>query len=46
VRVGDTVWRARGPDCTTGTWVRVVAADKGYLVVSADEGPVNPAPDA
>jgi hypothetical protein len=37
VRVGDTVWRARGPDCASGTWVRVVAAEGGYLVVSADE---------
>lgn len=37
VRVGDSVWRARGPDCPVGTWVRVVAADRGYLVVSTDE---------
>lgn len=44
VRVGDTVWRARGPDCGAGTWVQVVAADKGYLVVSAAHGPDNSTP--
>jgi inner membrane protein len=37
VRVADTIWRARGPDCAAGTWVRVVAAEGSYLVVSADE---------
>lgn len=37
VRVADTVWRARGPDCTAGAWVRVVAVDGPYLVVARDE---------
>lgn len=37
VRVADTVWRARGPDCAAGTWVSVVAAEGSYLVVCSDE---------
>lgn len=37
VRVADTLWRARGPDCAAGTWVRVVDSDRAYLVVSLDE---------
>lgn len=37
VRVGDTVWRARGPDCAMGVWVRVVAAEGAYLIVAVDE---------
>jgi hypothetical protein len=36
-RAADTVWRVRGHDCAVGTWVRVVAAEDSYLVVSADE---------
>ena len=36
VRVADSVWRARGPDCAAGSMVRVVAADGNYLVVEAD----------
>jgi membrane protein implicated in regulation of membrane protease activity len=39
VRVADTVWRARGPDCAAGTWVRIVAVEGAYLVVAADETP-------
>jgi membrane protein implicated in regulation of membrane protease activity len=39
VRVADTVWRARGPDCTAGIWVRIVAVEGAYLVVAADEPP-------
>jgi membrane protein implicated in regulation of membrane protease activity len=39
VRVADTVWRARGPDCAAGTWVRVVAAEDAYLVVASAEKP-------
>jgi membrane protein implicated in regulation of membrane protease activity len=35
VRIADTVWRVRGPDCTAGTWVRVTGADGPHLVVSA-----------
>ena len=42
VRVGDTVWRARGPDCSTGTWVRIVGTEGAYLTVALDETP----PDA
>lgn len=37
VRVADTVWRARGPDCVAGDWVRVVAVDGPYLVVAPNE---------
>jgi membrane protein implicated in regulation of membrane protease activity len=39
VRVADTVWRARGPDCAAGTWVRVLAAESDYLVVASAETP-------
>lgn len=39
VRVADTVWRARGPDCSAGTWVRIVATDSAYLIVILDETP-------
>ena len=38
VRVADTVWPARGPDCGAGTWVKVVAAEGSHLVVAADGG--------
>lgn len=37
VRVADTVWPARGPDCAEGSWVKVVGAEGGYLVVAAIE---------
>jgi membrane protein implicated in regulation of membrane protease activity len=37
VRVADTVWRARGPNCAAGEWVRVVAVDGPYLVVESNE---------
>lgn len=37
VRVGDSVWRARGPDCIAGTWVKVVSADGTHLVVATDD---------
>lgn len=33
VRVGDTVWPARGPDCVAGTWVKVVDVDGARLIV-------------
>ena len=42
VRIADTVWPARGPDCAEGSWVRVIAAEGAYLVVARDES----APDA
>jgi len=35
VRIADSVWRARGPDCAAGTWVKVVAAEGAYLVVTS-----------
>ncbi len=37
VRVADTVWRVRGPDCVAGEWVRIVSVDGSYLVVARDE---------
>lgn len=37
VRIADTVWPARGPDCVEGTWVKVVGSDGSYLVVTATE---------
>jgi membrane protein implicated in regulation of membrane protease activity len=37
VRVADTVWPARGPDCTEGTWVKVVGAEGTCLVVALDD---------
>ena len=40
VRIADTIWSARGPDCAAGTWVKVVAVDGARLVVEAiDERP-------
>ena len=39
VRVADTVWRARGPDCAAGTWVRIVAAEGDNLVGASAETP-------
>lgn len=33
VRVGDTVWKVRGPDLPAGTHVRVVGVDGAVLVV-------------
>jgi len=35
VRIADSVWPARGPDCAEGTWVKVVGAEGVYLVVAA-----------
>lgn len=37
IRIADTVWLARGPDCAAGAWVRVVAIDGPYLVVEPNE---------
>ena len=39
VRVADSVWPARGPDCAEGTWVKVVGSDGTYLVVAAPDCP-------
>ena len=33
VRIADSVWPARGPDCDAGSWVKVVGSDGGFLVV-------------
>jgi membrane protein implicated in regulation of membrane protease activity len=35
VRVDDTVWRVRGPDCPAGSRVRVVRSDGASLTVEA-----------
>jgi membrane protein implicated in regulation of membrane protease activity len=36
VRIADTVWPVRGPDCAEGLWVKVIAAEGAYLVVAGD----------
>ncbi len=46
VRIADTVWRARGSDCPAGTWVRVVAAEGAYLIVTDEADPPDASPDA
>ena len=33
VRVADTLWRVRGPDCPSGTWVKIVDIEGTCLVV-------------
>jgi membrane protein implicated in regulation of membrane protease activity len=33
VRIADSVWPARGPECDAGSWVKVVGSDGGFLVV-------------
>lgn len=38
VRVGDTLWRAEGPDVAAGTRVRVTRADGATLIVEPDKG--------
>lgn len=45
VRIADTVWRARGPDCAAGTWVRVVSAEGAYLIVTDEADPPEIPPD-
>jgi hypothetical protein len=39
VRVGDSVWPARGPDVPEGTRVRIVAAEGACLRVTPEDGP-------
>ena len=39
VRVGDSVWTARGPDVPEGARVRIVAAEGGSLRVTPQGGP-------
>jgi membrane protein implicated in regulation of membrane protease activity len=36
VKVGDSVWSCRGPDCAAGTPVRVVGADSNCLEVEPE----------
>jgi hypothetical protein len=36
VKVGDSVWACRGPDCAAGTRVRVVGADGSCLKVERE----------
>jgi membrane protein implicated in regulation of membrane protease activity len=36
VRVADSVWPVRGPDCAEGAWVKVVGAEGTCLVVAPD----------
>jgi membrane protein implicated in regulation of membrane protease activity len=45
VRVGDSVWACRGPDCPAGSRVRVVGADGACLKVSLAEPPAIAAED-
>ena len=42
VRVGDSVWACRGPDCAAGSRVRVVGADGSCLKVVLVENPALP----
>jgi membrane protein implicated in regulation of membrane protease activity len=37
VRIADTVWPARGPDCAKGSWVKVIGAEGAFLVVTLDD---------
>lgn len=37
VRVGDSIWTARGPDCDTGAWVRIVAVEATHLSVTKED---------
>ena len=43
VKVGDSVWACRGPDCPEGTRVRVIGADGACLKVERDETEPRPA---
>ena len=36
VRVGDSIWNCRGPDCSEGTRVRVTGAEGTCLTVAGD----------
>jgi hypothetical protein len=38
VKVGDSVWNARGPDAEAGTRMRIVGAEGGCLHVEAEAG--------
>ena len=37
VRIGDTIWQIRGPDCSAGTRIRVTESEGGTLVVAPAE---------
>jgi membrane protein implicated in regulation of membrane protease activity len=43
VRVGDSVWNARGPDCEAGARVRVTGVEGTCLLVERDEKALPPA---
>lgn len=50
VKVGDSVWNCRGPDCTVGTRVRITGAQGTCLVVEpvslgAETRPLLPDPE-
>lgn len=36
LRIDDTIWQARGPDCTAGSRVRVTAAEGATLTVTPE----------
>jgi hypothetical protein len=36
VRIGDTVWRITGPDCASGSRIRIARADGATLYVEPD----------
>ena len=38
VRIGDTIWVARGPDAPKGSTVKIVSVDGTVLVVEPDAG--------
>jgi membrane protein implicated in regulation of membrane protease activity len=40
VKVGDTIWLARGPDAPAGTHVRITGAEGSCLTVIPVEGPL------
>ena len=44
VKVGDSVWACRGPDCPAGTRVRVVGSDGACLEVAHAEPAALPEP--
>ena len=46
IRLGDTLWIARGKDCPAGTKVIVTGIDGSDLVVTAENSPKEVAPDS
>jgi membrane protein implicated in regulation of membrane protease activity len=37
VRIADTIWPVRGPDCAEGSWVKVIGAEGAFLIVATDD---------